>query len=92
MLAPAQIAKIVRDELRHDFEKARIVTVDVLDRVTVDNETYLKIDVLFDGEQSDLDARKVAGAVRRVRPALIEAGEQGFPLLSFVSRRDREAA
>jgi hypothetical protein len=88
----AKLAKVIFEALKDDFAKAHIVEVRVLDRVEYDDDDALKIEVIFDGAQKDLDPRKVAGAVRQLRPKLHAVGEDSFPLLYFVYKGDREAA
>lgn len=83
-----QITDVVRTTLSSDFPDARIVDVRVFESDELDDEGFLKITMVFEGEPTNLDARKTAGAVRRVRPKLAEIGEEAFPLLSFVSERD----
>jgi len=84
----AKVADIVYQTLKDDFVKLHIIEVKVLDRLLYEDDAVLKIEIIFDGKPSDLDARKVAGAVRQVRPRLTEIGEDAFPLFSFVSKGD----
>jgi predicted RNA-binding protein with RPS1 domain len=81
----AEVAKVVMKTLADDFDNVKIVDVKVLDRTEDDEGITLSIQVVFEGKPKDLDARKVSSAVRRVRPALEEIGESGFPLFSFVT-------
>lgn len=83
-----RIADIVRATLTADFPGTQILDVRVFASDELDDEGFVKITVVFAGDPSDLDARKMAGAVRQVRPKLAEIGEEAFPLLSFVSERD----
>jgi len=79
------VAEVIKNVLIDDFENIRIVDVRVLRRVEDEDGVTLEIQVIFEGTPKDLDARKVAGAVRHVRPKLTAMGEAGFPLFSFVS-------
>jgi hypothetical protein len=84
-----KIAKVVRTALAADFKSARIVDVRVLEDVDFDGSEILRIDVLFEGTPQDLDAGKLSGTVRSVRPKLMaEANERAFPLFSFISTGD----
>ena len=84
-----KIADVVRDVLAADFEAAKILDVRVREDVDFDGSEILRVDVLFEGTPKDLDARKVSGTVRSVRPKLMqEAGERAFPLFSFISKGD----
>ena len=45
-----------------------------------DGEPYLRIMIVFDGDQKALDPRWKSGLIRRIRPKLIEAGVEEFPV------------
>lgn len=85
------IAKIVKDVLASDFENIKIVEVRVRDDLDTDGEEVLRVDVLFEGAPKDLKAGSLVGAVRRVRPRLIEAKERAFPVFSFISNKELSA-
>jgi hypothetical protein len=61
-------------------------------RVREDTAFYgddiLRIDVVYDGTYKDLDAKKLAGFIRHLRPRLEQIHEPALPLLSFISRAD----
>jgi hypothetical protein len=81
-----KIAAVVKKALSATFGNVKIVRVDVL--ADPDDDDFLSIKVVFEGTPVNLDARKVSGAVRQVRPKLTEMGEEAFPLLSFISMGD----
>jgi len=83
-----QIKEVVAETLRADFHNVKILRVDVDQDVDADGDDVLLISVVFEGRPKDLDASKLSGAVRNVRPKLRDIGEAAFPLFSFVSRRD----
>lgn len=84
-----KIARIVRDALASDFRKARIIDVRVREDRDYDGAEILRVDVLYEGGPADLDAGKLSGAVRNIKPRLVsEAGERAFPLFSFISKSD----
>ena len=85
-----EIKRLISATLQVDFEDVRILEVRVRDDVDSDGDDILIIDVVFEGQPKDLDARKLSGAVRRVRPGLFELGEEAFPLFSFVSKTDAD--
>lgn len=82
------IAKLVRESLAPDFNKVKIIEVIVHDEVDSDGEAVLRVDVIFEGTPKDVDALKLTGAVRHVRPRLREMNEEAFPLFSFISKGD----
>ncbi len=45
-----------------------------------DGEAYLRIMIVFDGDQKALDPRWTSGLIRRIRPKLIEAGVEESPV------------
>jgi hypothetical protein len=86
----ASIKRIVRQTLRRDFVHIRILDVEVHEDVDSDGEEVLRINVIFEGTPKDLDAKKLSGAVRHLRPKLDKIHESVFPLLSFISKADRD--
>ncbi len=84
----ADIEKALFKLLTDEFENVTIVTVKVLNRIDRDDDIKLDIQVVFEGKPQDLDARKVAGAVRHVRPELAKLGETAFPIFSFITKGD----
>ena len=84
------IKKIVTKSLAKDFGRHRIIDVRIHEDRDADGDEILRIEVVFEGAPGDLDAKKLAGAVRQLRPKLEEINVQAFPLLSFVSRADME--
>jgi hypothetical protein len=82
-----KIAKIVRATLAKDF-KLKVLDVRVSEGEETTDDTMLHIDVIFDGTPKDVDARKLSGAVRHIRPKLNAIGEKAFPVFSFISKGD----
>ena len=64
----AEVAKAVMDTLTADFTNIKILDVSVVRRAEDGDDLILEIQVVFEGKPKDLDPRKVAGAVRHVRP------------------------
>jgi hypothetical protein len=84
-----KVAKVVRETLEADFTKVKILDVRIREDIDFDGSEILRVDVLFAGAPKDLDAKKVSGTVRSVRPRLMkEANERAFPLFSFISKGD----
>lgn len=83
------LQKVIAESIAKDFENIKIITVNVDRDVDFDGDEFLKIEVVFEGTRKDIDARKVSGAVRHVRPGLRAIGEMAFPMLSFVANSDR---
>jgi len=83
-----RIERIVRDALTRDFDNVEILSIGILEDEDTDGEDVLRIDVIFQGASKDVDAKKLSGAVRHVRPKLRAIGEKAFPLFSFISNKD----
>ena len=45
-----------------------------------DGEPYLRIMIVFDGDQEALDPHWTSGLIRRIRPKLIDAASRSFPV------------
>jgi hypothetical protein len=84
-----QIKKVVKEALAADFDNLKIVDVRIQEDVDADGEELLRIEVIFEGAPK-LDARKISGAIRYLRPKLTAIKETAFPLLSFISGADLE--
>jgi len=85
-----KVASAVADTLGPDFENIKILQVNVSPGTDPDGNDLLRIEIVFDGTLKRADARHMATAVRRLRPALEEIDVDLFPLLSFVSKLDYE--
>lgn len=71
----------------------RVRFVDVREGVDGEGEDILVVRVVYDAGSSSLDPKRLAGLARHIRSKLSDAiAEERFPLLSFVSDREVEAA
>lgn len=85
-----KVAETVAETLGPDFESIKIAKVNVSPGTDPDGNDLLRIEIVFDGILKRADARHIASAVRRLRPALKEIEIDLFPLLTFVSKLDYE--
>jgi hypothetical protein len=85
-----QVEARITETLRHYFENIRIVAAHVAQDLDQDGEEILLVEVVFEGDLKESDARRVAGAARHLRPVLEKSDADLFPLLSFVSKADYE--
>lgn len=84
-----KMSEMIVGILSKSFDEVKILDVKIHKEVDSDDDEVLRIDVLFEGTRKNVDARKLAGAVRQVRPRLIEEfKERAFPLFSFISQGD----
>jgi len=84
------IKRIVTETLKRDFDRIRILNIEIHEDVDSDGDDVLRIDVIFQGAPQNLNAKKLSGVVRHLRPKLDEIHESAFPLLSFISKADRD--
>lgn len=88
-----KVAGIVRETLAERFAGEF-----VFDPITVipavdeygdgDGQPYLRIMIVFDGDQKALDPHWTSGLIRRIRPRLIAEGVEEFPSTSFVEKSE----
>ena len=53
-----------------------------------DGDEYVRVLIVFDGNQKLLDPGWTTGLIRRVRPLMEEQGIEDFPLPQFVSKSE----
>ena len=53
-----------------------------------DGREYIRILIVFDGDQNDLDPEWTAGLIRRIRPKLYDLGVTEFPIPAFVKKNE----
>ena len=82
------VKNAVKATLSQHFDHLRILDVKIAEDVDADGDEFLRIDVIFEGESKDLDARKLSEIVRHLRPRLDKIHESALPLLSFISKAD----
>jgi len=82
-----ELKALLQDVISDRLPGASITDVEVERDVDTDGDEVLEITVIFEAS-SDLDAERVAGLVRHLRPRLREHGENGFPVMSFISQKE----
>ena len=90
-----KVQTIVRETIAERFSSDEfvfdpIVVVPMVDEFGSDasGETYLRIIIVFDGDQKRLDSSWTSSFIRRIRPKLIEAGIGEFPSPSWVEKSE----
>ena len=53
-----------------------------------DGEVYLRILIIFDGDQDQLDPDWTSGLIPRIRPSLFAVGVKEYPVPSFIKRTE----
>ena len=88
------VKTIIRDTLAEHFTPEEfvfdpIVVEPPIDVGDGDDNLYLRILVIFDGDQKNLDPDWTGGAlITRIRPKLIEAGIEEFPGPAFIGKAE----
>ena len=90
-----KVQTIVRETIAERFSSDEfvfdpIVVVPMVDEFGSDasGETYLRIIIVFNGDQKQLDSSWTSSFIRRIRPKLIEAGIEEFPSPSWVEKSE----
>lgn len=87
-----KVAEIVRKTLAERFGDTAFGPIRVIPALDEfgdgDGEEYIRIVVVFDGDQDALDARWTSTLIRRIRPKLLDEGVKQFPSFSFVGKSE----
>lgn len=90
--AKEKVKAIVRNALEKrfadDFIFDPIVVIPEVDDYSDDYLEYLNIIIVFDGDQANLDPSWTGTLIGRIRPHLIAAGIEEFPVPSFVVKSE----
>ena len=87
-----KVAGLVRQDLEERVgDKLAFGPIIVEDKVDHDDEDYLDITIIYDGDREHLDSDTTVGLVRRITPQLLELGTPWPPGKSFVVKREWEA-
>ena len=83
------VRKALAERFAEEFVFEPILVVPTVDDFgDGDGSTYLRILVVFDGDQERLDPAWTSGLIRRIEPRLIEAGVEEFPSVSFIKKSE----
>ena len=88
------VKTIIRDTLAERFTDDEFIFDPIVIEPPVDvgdgdDKLYLRILVIFDGNQKNLDPSWTGGGlIRRMRPKLIEAGIEEFPGPRFIGKSE----
>lgn len=85
-------ARFVRKDLEGRFGNAFVFDPILVEpRVDHDGEEYLRIDIVFDGDQRNLDPEWTSGLVLRLHLKLREIGIASIPSPHFIERSEWES-
>ena len=86
-----KVADLVRQDLEERVgDKLTLDPILVFDRVDHDDDDYLDIIIVYDGDRKHLDPDTTIGLVGRITPQLLELGTPWPPSRSFVERSEWE--
>lgn len=88
MVSISNLTEIVTNVLRERFDDVDIERVEIERDFDDDGDEILRIQVVFDGKEKQLDARKASSVQRYMRPKLADVSENAFPVISYVSKSD----
>ena len=84
-----KVEELVRRDLEERVgDKLALDPILVFDRVDHDDEDYLHIIVIYDGDRKHLDLDTTIGLIGRITPQLLELGAPWPPTPSFVERSE----
>ncbi len=87
-----QIEGVIRSRLAEEYPRLVVRDVRVSDGTDMDGDRVLLVDVVFAGSEDKVNAAELVSVVRVVRPSLLKAEEDAFPIFSFISEQDDRAA
>jgi hypothetical protein len=82
------LESLVADMVRSRLGDVNVVDVKVEEEITFEDDTILRVYVIYQNKENRLDAEKVSGFLRWLRPALRDHGERRFPVMSFISKNE----
>ena len=86
-------AKLLRAALYERFQDKFVFDpIEVMTRFDEWDNEYLRIAVIFDGDQKLLDPAHTVGAQRQVRWALYDQGITQYPVVSYTEKSEWERA
>lgn len=88
MMSDDEVRLVVQRLLDEKFDNLHVRSVKV--STDPDDSSLLLVSVIYENHDHALDGKRVSGFVRSLRPALFEANEERFPVLSFVENSDME--
>jgi hypothetical protein len=89
---PETVKKAVVDAISRTFSAVTIVEVKISEDSGPEGEDVLRIDVIYEGDDTKINPRAVSGMIRTLRPVLDKAEESAFPLISLISKADWRGA
>jgi hypothetical protein len=74
--------------IKERFPSGKVSEIFALPRLGYDGDPIVEVRVKVDTEIAKLDATELAFLAVHVRASMIEVGEEGFPILRILTKRD----
>ena len=87
-----RVENAIRAFLADTFKDLKVTELSLRHDHDYDGDAVLHIQVVYLGSAKSIDTKKVVRLARLIEPKLLAIGESAYPLFSFVSKRDFEAA
>lgn len=84
------LSEVVERVVKERFSDAVINSVEIKMDVDSDGDPVLLVTVVFDANNELLNKNRMVGLVRHLRSELGNVNFDGFPLVSFISRKEAE--
>ena len=83
------VREVLEDRFKEKFVFDPVLVVPAVDEFgDGDGSAYLRILIIFDGDQKQLDPGWTSGLIGRIEPKLIDAGIEEFPSPSFIEKSE----
>lgn len=73
------------------YKKLQITDVELYDDLDADGDKVVRVYVFFRADDQTVASQSLVSAIRNVRNILIHSGKTEFPLLSFISAKERNS-
>ena len=84
------LEELVAQMVQERLGDTKVVSVRIVEETTLQEDAVLHVYVVYEQHRKKLDAAKLSGLLRSLRPALHDMGEARFPVLSFISNADSQ--
>jgi hypothetical protein len=81
-------ADTVLNSIKHHLSSGKVDAIAAYPRVDSDGDEIVEIRVSVDSNIEELDAKELMMLALHVRTAMIEVGENSFPILRILTKKD----
>lgn len=85
-----RLYEIVLEVAREIFTDAAVDSITVTPTRDSDGDDLYMINIVFKKDMEPADSKKMLGFVRHLRPKLEQIQEEGFPIVSYISKDDAD--